>query len=84
MLISHLHHDHADLPRCAGSSATVPVLASPGAGGFLERLGFGDVRELAPGESGRVGDVRVTATEANHPAGGRRFERASEAVGLRR
>ena len=82
VLISHLHHDHADAPSLRRLSRAVPVFASPGAGGFLEDLGFGDVRELAPGESGAVGDVRVTATEANHPTGGRRFERTAQAVGF--
>ncbi len=82
VLISHLHHDHADVPSLRRVSKTVPVLAPPGAGDFLTRLGFGSVRELAPGNSGTVGGVRITATEANHPAGGRRFERASRAVGF--
>jgi L-ascorbate metabolism protein UlaG (beta-lactamase superfamily) len=82
VLISHLHHDHADAPSLRRLSRTVPVLAAPGAGDFLARLGFGDIRELAPGDSGAVGGVRVTATEANHPAGGRRFERASRAIGF--
>ncbi|HEY0392702.1 MAG TPA: MBL fold metallo-hydrolase [Solirubrobacterales bacterium] len=82
VLISHLHHDHADVPSLRRLRRTVPVLAPPGAGDFLARLGFGNVRELAPGDSGDVGGVRVTATEANHPPGGRRFERASRAVGF--
>jgi L-ascorbate metabolism protein UlaG (beta-lactamase superfamily) len=82
VLISHLHHDHADVPSLRRLGRSVPVLAAPGAGDFLARLGFGDVRELAPGDSAVVGGVRVTATEANHPAGGRRFERASRAVGF--
>ena len=37
---------------------------------------------LAPGDSAAVGGVRITATEANHPPSGRRFERASRAVGF--
>ncbi len=82
VLISHLHHDHADVPSLRRLSRAVPVLASPGAGDFLSRLGFGDVRELGPGEAADVGGIRVTATEADHPAGGRRFERASRAVGF--
>ncbi|HYJ20590.1 MAG TPA: MBL fold metallo-hydrolase [Solirubrobacterales bacterium] len=82
VLISHLHHDHADVPSLRRLSRTVPVLAAPGAGDFLGGLGFGDVRELAPGDAADVGSVRVTATEADHPAGGRRFERASRAVGF--
>jgi L-ascorbate metabolism protein UlaG (beta-lactamase superfamily) len=82
VLISHLHHDHADVPSLRRLSRTVPVLAAPGSGDFLARLGFSDVRELAPGDTADVGGVRVTATEADHPAGGRRFERASRAVGF--
>jgi L-ascorbate metabolism protein UlaG (beta-lactamase superfamily) len=82
VLISHLHHDHADVPSLRRLSRTVPVLAAPGAGDFLDRLGFSGVRELAPGDSGDVGGVRITATDANHPAGGRRFERASQAIGF--
>ncbi len=82
VLISHLHHDHADVPSLRRLSRAVPVFAAPGAGDFLERLGFATVRELAPGDSGDVGGVRIAATEANHPAGGRRFERVSQAVGF--
>jgi L-ascorbate metabolism protein UlaG (beta-lactamase superfamily) len=82
VLISHLHHDHADAPSLRRLSRAVPVLAPPEAGDFLARLGFGNVRELAPDDSAAVGGIRVTATQANHPAGGRRFERASDAVGF--
>jgi L-ascorbate metabolism protein UlaG (beta-lactamase superfamily) len=82
VLISHLHHDHADVPSLRRLDRAVPVFASPGAGDFLEGLGFGDVRELAPDEAGSIGGVRIAATEANHPAGGRRFERVSQAVGF--
>lgn len=82
VLISHLHHDHADVPSLRRLDPAVPVLAAPGAGDFLERLGLGDVRELAPGDCAEIGGVRVTATEANHPVGGRRFERPSRAVGF--
>ena len=39
VLISHLHHDHADVPSLRRLSRTVPVLAAPGAGDFLGRLG---------------------------------------------
>ncbi len=82
VLISHLHHDHADVPSLRRLRRTVPVLAAPGSGDFLARLGLGDVRELSPGDSASVGGVRITATEANHPPSGRRFERASRAVGF--
>jgi L-ascorbate metabolism protein UlaG (beta-lactamase superfamily) len=81
VLISHLHHDHADLPSLRKVDRDVPVLASPGAGSLLERCGFATVIELAAGESTRIGEVAVTATEAWHPGGGR-FERKSEAIGF--
>jgi L-ascorbate metabolism protein UlaG (beta-lactamase superfamily) len=81
VLISHLHHDHADLPSLDTIAREVPVLASPGARRLLERRGFATVVELAPGESTRIGEVTVTATKAWHPSGGR-FERVSEAVGF--
>jgi L-ascorbate metabolism protein UlaG (beta-lactamase superfamily) len=81
VLISHLHHDHADVPSLRRLSGTVPVLAAPGSGDFLARLGFDNVRELAPGDSVNVGQIGVTATEASHP-GGRRFERTSRPVGF--
>jgi len=82
VLISHLHHDHADLPSLRRLGRAVPVLAAPGAGDFLDRLGFADVRELPPGASSDVGGVRIAATDADHPAGGRRFERTSRAIGF--
>ncbi|HEU5142519.1 MAG TPA: MBL fold metallo-hydrolase [Solirubrobacterales bacterium] len=81
VLISHLHHDHADLPSLRQIERDAPVLAAPGGGELLTRHGFRAVTELAPGESTRIGRVTVTATEALHPSGGR-FERDSEAVGF--
>jgi len=66
LLVSHLHRDHADLPSLRRVDRATPVLAPPGAGGFLARQGFADVRELAPGESSQVGPVTVTAVEAHH------------------
>jgi L-ascorbate metabolism protein UlaG (beta-lactamase superfamily) len=81
VLISHLHHDHADLPSLRRIGRRVPMVVPPGAGEFLERRGFVAVSELAPGESSRVGGVTVTATEAKHP-GERRLARDAEAVGF--
>lgn len=82
VLISHLHHDHADVPSLRRLDRGVPVLTAPGAGEFLADQGFSAVTELASGESVRVGALTVTATEAKHPSRGRRFERDSDAVGF--
>ena len=71
VLISHLHRDHADLPSLWQVDGGVPVLAPPGAGDFIARQGFSDVRELAPGQSSAVGPVTVTAVEAQHAVAGR-------------
>jgi L-ascorbate metabolism protein UlaG (beta-lactamase superfamily) len=81
LLISHLHHDHADVPSLRRIGRDVPALVGPGAGRFLTRRGFTAVTELSPGESAQVGEVTVTATEAMHPSE-RRLERDSEAVGF--
>ncbi len=81
VLISHLHHDHADLPSLRRIGRDVPVIAAQGSRKLLERRGFSDVSELAPGESRQVGAVTVTAVEAQHPSESR-FERDSEAVGF--
>lgn len=81
VLISHLHHDHADLPSLRRIARDVPVLAPPGAGSFLERRGFAAVSELAPGESSPVGEIEVIATEATH-SGKRRFAGEATAVGF--
>jgi L-ascorbate metabolism protein UlaG (beta-lactamase superfamily) len=81
VLISHLHHDHADLPSLRRIGREVPVIAAAGSREFLARRGFSDVSELEPGESRQIGDVTITAVEAKHPSESR-FERESEAVGF--
>jgi L-ascorbate metabolism protein UlaG (beta-lactamase superfamily) len=72
VLLSHLHRDHFDpgsLRRVVAGG--VPLIVPAGTGGFFERRGFAGVVELAPGESHRVGPLRVTATPAIHQIGGR-------------
>lgn len=81
VLISHLHHDHSDLPSLRQVGRDVPMLVPPGAGRFFERRGFSAVSELAPGESSRVGGIAVTVTEASH-SGGRLFAADAQAVGF--
>jgi L-ascorbate metabolism protein UlaG (beta-lactamase superfamily) len=82
VLLSHLHHDHADLPSLRRIDRDVPAVVAPRAGRFMQRRGFTAVSELAPGESIRIGEnVTVTATEAMHPSE-RRLERDSDAIGF--
>ncbi len=81
VLISHLHHDHADLPSLRRLGRDVPLVVPAGTARFFRRRGFQALTELAPGESTRVGTATVTATEADHPSESR-FERDSRAVGF--
>jgi L-ascorbate metabolism protein UlaG (beta-lactamase superfamily) len=83
VLISHLHHDHVDVPSLRGLGRETPMLAPPGSANFLRRRGFSSVTELAPGESHSIDGVEITAVEAEHP-GGRAAWRSvgSEAIGF--
>jgi L-ascorbate metabolism protein UlaG (beta-lactamase superfamily) len=82
VLLSHLHADHADARSLREIPSTVPILAPLGAGGWLARRGFADVREMRPGEEVRIGAARVTATPALH--GGQRWPlgRTAEPIGF--
>ena len=82
VLISHLHRDHADLGSLRRLDRGVPLLVPPGAREFFARIGFRSITELAPGESSRAGQLTVTAVEAHHDAGRRRFAKEAEAIGF--
>lgn len=82
VLVSHLHHDHADLASLRRLDRDVRLLVPPGSRRFFERRGFTAVSELAPGESAAVGELTVTAVDAHHDGGRRRFARHTEAIGF--
>jgi len=82
VLVSHLHHDHADLGSLRKLRHDVPLLVPPRSRAFFERRGFSAVQELAPGDSARVGALTITAVEADHEVGRRRHARRSQAVGF--
>jgi L-ascorbate metabolism protein UlaG (beta-lactamase superfamily) len=66
ILISHVHHDHLDLPSLDRLALSAQVLVPAGAGGLLRRRGFRFVREVVPGQEVSLGAVRVRATHAEH------------------
>jgi L-ascorbate metabolism protein UlaG (beta-lactamase superfamily) len=66
VLISHIHHDHLDLPSLYDVGRDVPLLVPAGAGRWLTRRGFRHVEELRPGDAVAFGAVRVIATPAHH------------------
>jgi len=72
VLISHVHHDHLDLPTLRRIGRHTPLVVPAGAAAMLEREGFIDVREVEPGDELELGSIRVAVTEAVHDAVRRR------------
>jgi L-ascorbate metabolism protein UlaG (beta-lactamase superfamily) len=72
ILISHLHHDHLDLPSLKYLGRSIRVVVPRGAGKLLRRRRFERVVEVDTGEEVRIGGPVVRATHANHK-GGRGF-----------
>jgi L-ascorbate metabolism protein UlaG (beta-lactamase superfamily) len=66
VLVSHLHHDHCDLPSLRQLGRDRLLVVPAGTGTFFLRRGFTDVAELRPGDSLAVGGLTVTATPAAH------------------
>jgi L-ascorbate metabolism protein UlaG (beta-lactamase superfamily) len=63
VLLSHLHHDHADLPTLRGLPGVFEVFGPAG----TARLVPG-ARELDPGDEVTLGSATLAATEADHDA----------------
>jgi L-ascorbate metabolism protein UlaG (beta-lactamase superfamily) len=68
VLISHLHHDHLDVPSLRLLEGGPRVIAPRGAGPMLRRAGF-ETDELRPGERVDVEGLRVQAVRAVHGGG---------------
>lgn len=66
VLLSHLHHDHCDLPSLRLLGTRVRIVAPVGAGSWLREKGFRNVVELGQGRSLDLGRVTVTAVPAEH------------------
>jgi L-ascorbate metabolism protein UlaG (beta-lactamase superfamily) len=81
VLVSHLHHDHLDLPSLAGWALQSVLLVPRGSERFFRRHGFSHAVPLGPGEAHRVGELTVTATPARHSGRREPFGPTAEAVG---
>ncbi|MEO9137460.1 MAG: MBL fold metallo-hydrolase [Jatrophihabitans sp.] len=65
VLISHLHHDHLDLPSLRRIARDTTVVVPRGAGVLLP--GWHDVREVGPGDEVRIDTLTISAVPAHHP-----------------
>lgn len=81
ILISHLHHDHLDLPSLDRLDLGSQVLVPSGAGGLIRRRGFRFVREVVAGDEVDVGGLRVRVTHAEHASGFRMGTGRTQPVG---
>ena len=79
VLLSHLHHDHTDLPSIRRFGPTTTTVVPRGGGPLLRRHARGSVLELAVGAEARLGSVLVEVTPAVHD--GNRLRTHAEAVG---
>jgi len=68
VLISHLHHDHLDLPSLRLLADRPRVIVPRGAGPMLRRAGF-ETDELRAGEWAEVNGLRIEAVRAAHGGG---------------
>lgn len=81
VLLSHIHHDHLDLPSLDRIDPDAHILVPMGAGGLLRRRGFRFVREVVTGDEVDLGAVRVRVTHAEHAAGFRMGTGKTQPVG---
>jgi L-ascorbate metabolism protein UlaG (beta-lactamase superfamily) len=66
VLISHAHRDHLSPTSLRRVLKDVPIVVPPRCGRLVARLGFLAIKELAPGDSVRHGDVEITAVPVRH------------------
>ena len=67
VLLSHLHHDHLDLPSLLSLGRETTIVLPARAGRLLRRRGFTELVELDVGDEAQVGGATVRATYAEHP-----------------
>jgi len=82
VLLSHLHSDHADLPSLRQLGRDKLVVAPRGAGQWLARRGFSNVRELGGDARTAIGALTVNAVPAEHDGRRKPLGPTAEAIGF--
>ena len=67
VIVSHLHSDHFDETAQSALPKDLPVLCQPGDEGFIQEVGFKDVRPV--GEAVDWNGIRITRTAGHHGLG---------------
>ena len=80
VLISHMHHDHLDLPSLRALDPSARLIVPRGAGRAVRKLGR-EVEELSVGDEITVGAARVLAVEAAHDGRRGPWGSAAETLG---
>lgn len=81
VLVSHLHHDHCDVPSLRLLGRDRPLFVPYDTADFFRRRGFCRVVPLHPGTKHRVAGISVTATHAEHSGRREPFGTSGTAVG---
>lgn len=81
VLISHLHHDHLDLPSLRRLPTATPCIVPAGAEPLLRRTGL-DVLGMAIGDDVRIGHTHITVVPAEHRPNRFASTRRADAVGF--
>lgn len=80
VLLSHLHHDHLDIPSLQRLDPSIPLVVPAGARPALRKLGHREIHELREGETAQIGGLDVTAVRAEH-SGRRALGPEADALG---
>ena len=66
LLLTHAHADHLSFTSLDALPREVPLYAPPSVARWLRKRGYRHAEALAPGETVRLGSIRVSAAAARH------------------